>query len=219
MTVAVKICGINSDAALDAATLGGADYVGFVFYPPSPRALSPDDAAPLARRATPRRVGVFVNPDDALVDQVLQTVPLDCIQLHGREDPARVAEVGARTGLPIIKAIPVADADDIAAARQFEDAAQMLLFDAKPPKSMARALPGGNALRFDWELLASARFSLPWFLSGGLDADVVADAIRISGARAVDVSSGVEDSPGLKSPAKIRAFLNAAKETEKNGNK
>lgn len=211
MTIAVKICGINSRVALDAAQNGGADYVGFVFYPRSPRAVDVETAARLARHAAPKRVGVFVNPTDDELGQVLDAVDLDYIQLHGDESPVRMREVRRLSNLPLIKAVAVAGAGDISASKAYEDIADMLLFDAKPPKSMADALPGGNALRFDWELLARANIALPWFLSGGLDAGVVADAIRISGARAVDVSSGVEDRPGVKSPEKIQAFLKAAR--------
>ncbi len=212
MGIEAKICGITSAEALGAAIDGGADYVGFVFFPPSPRALDVEAAAALAARANGvKRVGVFVDPDDGLLDRVLKKVPLDLIQLHGSETPERVKAVRARTGLPVIKAVPLGGSNDLTAARPFEDVADFLLFDAKPPKSMAGALPGGNALRFDWEILRDAVVARPWFLSGGLDAGVVGEAIRIAGASAVDVSSGVEDRPGVKSPEKIRAFLKAAK--------
>lgn len=211
MGVIVKICGINDPKALAAATDGGADYVGFVFYPPSPRSLEPATAATLAAQTTARCVGVFVNPTDDDLSRVLDRVKLDYLQLHGGESPERLLEIRGLTGMPLIKAVPVAGPDDITAAKAYEDVADILLFDAKPPKSMADALPGGNALRFDWDLLAKADIALPWFLSGGLDAAVVAEAIRISGARAVDVSSGVEDRPGVKSAEKIAAFLKAAR--------
>lgn len=203
--------------ALEAAVGAGADYVGFVFYPPSPRSLEVETAAALAAEARGvKRVGVFVDPDDDLLDRVLEAVPLDLLQLHGGESPDRVRAVKDRTGLPVIKAVPIAGRDDLVAAAAYQDTADFLLFDAKPPKSMADALPGGNALRFDWEILRDARVAKPWFLSGGLDAGVVADAIRTARAPAVDVSSGVEDRPGVKSPEKIRAFLKAAKMSEPN---
>jgi len=211
MGIAVKICGIRDREALDAATNGGADYVGFVFYPPSPRSIEPETASTLAGQTTAKCVGVFVNPTDEDLVRVLTRVKLEYIQLHGSESPDRLMEIRRLSGLPLIKAVPVSGPDDITAAKAYEEIADMLLFDAKPPKSMAGALPGGNALRFDWDLLAYAAFALPWFLSGGLDAAVVSEAIRRSGARAVDVSSGVEDRPGIKSPIKIRAFLKAAK--------
>ncbi len=211
MTVRAKICGINSPAAMDAALAGGAGFVGLVFYPPSPRALSPAEAKPLAARApaSVRKVGLFVDEDDAAFEAVLSEVPLDMLQLHGGESPARVREIKDRFGLPAIKAIKLAGADDLAVAGDYFDAADWLLFDAKPPADMEGALPGGNALAFDWELLAGRDWPLPWMLSGGLDSGNVAEAIAISGASAVDVSSGVEDGPGRKSPAKIAAFLKA----------
>ena len=196
---------------MDAALAGGADFVGLVFYPSSPRALSPAEAKPLAARvpARVRKVGLFVDEDDALFEAVLSEVPLDMLQLHGGESPARVREIKDRFGLPAIKAIKLAAAADLAVAEDYFDSADWLLFDAKPPADMADALPGGNALAFDWELLAGRDWPLPWMLSGGLDSGNVAEAIAISGASSVDVSSGVEDGPGRKSPAKIAAFLDA----------
>ncbi len=213
MSVEVKICGVNSPAALGAAVAGGADYVGFNFYPPSPRYVTPGAARELAAAAPESliKVGVVVDLDDAALAAILKHAPLDMLQLHGHESPERVTEIRARFALPVIKAVKIAGADDVAGARAYCAVAERLLFDAKPPKDMAGALPGGNALALDWQLLAGTAWPIPWMLSGGLDADNVAEALRVSGARAVDVSSGVEDKPGAKNPDKIRAFLTAAK--------
>lgn len=212
MAVETKICGINAPAALDVALRGGARYVGFVFYPPSPRSLTPEQAAPLARAAHGRavRVGLFVDADDETIARTLAQVPLDLLQLHGRETPERVRAIRARFGLPVMKAVPVAGPEDLEAADDYLAVADRLLFDAKPPKDMKGALPGGNALSFDWQLLSGRRWPLPWMLSGGLTAENIAEAVRISGARAVDVSSGVEERPGRKDPARIAAFLSRA---------
>ncbi len=213
MTIAAKICGLNDAASLRAATTAGAAFVGLMFYPPSPRAVTPAEAGTLAAQvpAGVGKVGVFVDPDDELLDTVLAAVPLDLLQLHGQETPERVAGIAKRAGLPVMKAIRVAERADIEAARAYEDVADRLLFDAKAPKTMADALPGGNGLVFDWNLLRDAAWRRPWMLSGGLDAGNVADAVRISGAPAVDVSSGVETAPGAKDPAAIKAFLDAVK--------
>ncbi len=213
MPIEVKICGINAPEALSAAVEAGADYVGFIFYPPSPRYVTPDEAGALARAAPAhvRKVGLLVDADDETIADTVTAVRLDMLQLHGRESPGRVAEIRARFALPVMKAVPIAGADDVAAADNYCRAAERLLFDAKPPKDMKDALPGGNALAFDWQLLAGKTWPLPWMLSGGLDAGNVAEAVQTSGARAVDVSSGVEDRPGLKNPDKIRAFIAAAK--------
>jgi len=213
MSIEVKICGINAPAALAAAVEGGADYVGFVFYPPSPRAVTPAAAAALAAAAPARlrKVALVVDADDALLQEILDAAPIDLLQLHGSESVERVAAVRARFGVPVMKVLRVAGAGDVAAAAAYEPVADRLLFDAKPPRDMTGALPGGNALAFDWQLLAGRTWALPWMLSGGLNADNVAEALRVSGARAVDVSSGVEDRPGVKNPDKIRAFIAAAK--------
>ncbi len=213
MSIEVKICGVNAPAALAAAVEAGAEYVGLNFYPPSPRSVTPGQAAALAAAAPQRlcKVGLFVDVDDETIAETLAVVGLDMLQLHGGESPERVAQIRARFGLPVMKAVKVADAKDVAAAKAYLPVADRLLFDAKPPREMIGALPGGNALTFDWQLLAGRTWSLPWMLSGGLDPGNVAEAARISGARAVDVSSGIEDRPGLKNPDKIRAFLAAAK--------
>lgn len=211
MPVEAKICGINSSAALEAALTGGARWIGLVFYPPSPRSLSSAEAAALAQAAEGRaiRTGLFVDPDDTLLESTLREVPLDLLQLHGKEAPERVREVRSRFGLPVMKAVPVAGPEDVEAADRWTGAADRILFDAKPPRDMKGALPGGNALSFDWKLLGGRSWSVPWMLSGGLTADNVAEAVRISGAAAVDVSSGVETRPGLKDPEKIAGFLRA----------
>ena len=210
MTLA-KICGINSPAAAVAAAAGGAAHIGLVFYPPSPRSVTPETAAQLAALVPERvgRVGLFVDPTDDELQSVLSRVPLTMLQLHGRESPARVAEIKRRFGLPVMKAIGVAAPEDLDAAASFLEVADWLLFDAKPPKEPG-ALPGGNARPFDWRILAGRSWPLPWMLSGGLTADSLAEAVRITGAPVVDVSSGVEDRPGVKNPDRIRAFLEAA---------
>jgi len=209
--VAAKICGLSSATAVETAVAGGAAYVGFVFYPPSPRAVSPARAGELAA-LVPRavqRVALFVDADDAAIDAVLAAAPIDILQFHGAETPERVAAAKRRFGRAVMKAIPVAGPDDVDRAADYEDAADLLLFDAKPPRR-ADALPGGNGLAFDWQLIAGRRWRLPWMLSGGLTAAVLPEAVRISGAMAVDVSSGVESAPGRKDVAKIRTFLAAA---------
>ncbi|HZT17976.1 MAG TPA: phosphoribosylanthranilate isomerase [Dongiaceae bacterium] len=212
MPVQVKICGLNSEAAVAAAAAGGASHLGFVFYPPSPRAVDGPRAAALARGlpAGICKVGLFVDAGDEEIAAVLAAAPLDMLQLHGDETARRVKDIRRRFGLPVMKAVRLASAADVAAADQYLGAADRLLFDAKPPPSMAGALPGGNALRFDWSLIAGRSWSRPWMLSGGLDAGNLAAAVAATGAQAVDVSSGVEDAPGRKSPGKIAAFLELA---------
>lgn len=211
MTVRAKICGINDPVAMETALTHGASHVGLVFYPPSPRAVTPDAAAPLAAIADGRavRTGLFVDPDDATIDAVLDAAALDLLQLHGAETPARVTELRGRTGLKIMKVIRVGAADDIERAGDYLDVADWLMFDALPPADMKGALPGGNAVSFDWALLAGRDWPLPWMLAGGLTAGNVAGAVRLSGAQTVDTSSGVEDAPGRKNPDKIRTFLEA----------
>lgn len=205
--IEAKICGIVTRAALDAAARHGAGYVGFVVFPKSPRAVTPEAAAAL-RAALPDRVipvALLVDPDDEALRRVL-TVRPGLIQLHGRESPARVAEVRRMTGVPVMKAVGIARAADLAAARDYEPVADRLLFDAKPPKT-AGALPGGRGVPFDWRLLGGTRWARPWMLSGGLTTVNVAEAVGVSGAGAVDVSSGVETAPGIKDVELIRVFL------------
>ena len=212
MTIAAKICGLNSEEAVAAAIEGGAAYLGFVFYPPSPRAVSPARAAALCSGvpSSVRRVALFVDADDAAIRAVIDAAPIDILQFHGRESPERVAETKARFGRPVMKAIAVAGPEDVPAASRYEDAADLLLFDAKPPRR-PDALPGGNGLAFDWRVIAGHEWRLPWMLSGGLTAALLPEAVRLSGASAVDVSSGVERRPGDKDPAKIREFLTVAR--------
>ena len=211
MTLAAKICGLSTEASVEAAIAGGGAYVGFVFYPPSPRAVSPQRAGELCAAVPPsvKRVALFVDADDAAIAAVLDHAPIDILQFHGAETPERVAEARQRFGCEVMKAIAVAGPEDVAAASRYEEAADRLLFDAKPPRRVG-ALPGGNGLAFDWQLIAGRDWRLPWMLSGGLTAELLPEAVRISGARAVDVSSGVETAPGRKDPEKIRAFLAAA---------
>ena len=212
MTITAKICGLSGEVAVAAAVEGGAAYLGFVFYPPSPRAVSPARAAALCA-AVPsgvRRVGLLVDADDALIRAVLDVAPIDILQLHGHETPDRVADVKLRFRRPVMKAIAVAGPEDVLAAARYDEVADMLLFDAKPPRR-EDALPGGNGLAFDWHLIAGHKWRLPWMLSGGLTAAVLSEAVRISGASAVDVSSGVERRPGDKDPDKIHEFLSVAR--------
>lgn len=212
MNTAVKICGLTRQQDVAAAAAAGARYAGLVFFPRSPRNLDPARAASLAVDMPDglARVGLFVDPDDATLDAVLTAVPLDIIQLHGHETPARVAEVRSRTGLPVMKAVGVADASDLPGLIDYGLVADLLLIDAKAPNGAA--LPGGNGLTFDWRLLAGRRMLKPWMLAGGLTPDNVAEAIRLTGAPAVDVSSGVECAPGVKDPDLIQTFVTAAQE-------
>ncbi|MDO5646511.1 phosphoribosylanthranilate isomerase [Paracoccus sp. (in: a-proteobacteria)] len=205
-----KICGLTRADHIRAAADAGARFVGLVFFPKSPRAVTVEQAAALSVDVPfgVARVGLFVNPDDAELETTLAQVPLDIIQLHGAESPARVAEVKSRTGLPVMKAIGIRDPADLPQLTDYGVVADLLLVDAKPPKNAD--LPGGNGLAFDWRLLTGRRWLRPWMLAGGLTPDNVAEAIRLTGAPMVDVSSGVETAPGVKDPALIRAFVNAA---------
>jgi phosphoribosylanthranilate isomerase len=209
MSVQAKICGLSSPETVDAAVRGGARLVGFVFYPASRRNVTPELAEALAARVPEgvTRVGLFVDPTEALLAGVLERVPLDLLQLHGNESPRRVAEIKTRFGKRVMKAIPIAGTEDPEAALPFLDVADWLLFDAKPPRGDPKALPGGNGLAFDWQLLGDRSWSKPWMLSGGLTAKNVAEAVTTTHARTVDVSSGVEIRPGLKDLAKIAEFL------------
>ncbi|MBB5713896.1 phosphoribosylanthranilate isomerase [Sphingomonas aerophila] len=209
MPVQTKICGLSTAATLDAAIAGGASHVGFVFFAPSPRNLSFDLTAGLAARVPPRvaRVGVFVDPDDALIDAAIAVGRLDAIQLH-RTAPARVAALRGRTGLETWAAVPIKTRADLGAARSLAGAADRILYDAKTPEGAT--LPGGMGVRFDWALLDGVSHPLPWAMSGGLDSANVAEAIRRTGATLVDVSSGVESAPGVKDVDKIAAFLQAS---------
>ena len=211
MSVAVKICGLSDFDSIEAAVTEGTDYLGFNFFKASPRYVSAETAADLIDGVPEdvAKVGLFANPDISLLDEVLGKARLDFIQLHGNETPEQVDAIRLDYGLPVIKAIGVAEVDDLKSADAFMGHADRLLFDAKPPLGADR--PGGNAQAFTWSLMEHYTGSLPWLLAGGLTPDTVAQAIAESGATAVDVSSGVESAPGQKDPALITAFLRAAK--------
>lgn len=208
--VAVKICGITDSADIPAALLAGASYLGFVFFAKSPRNLAIEDAAFLAGSvpAGVAKVALTVDASDAELDAILDKVPLDMLQLHGCETPKRVAAVRVRYGLPVIKAVGIAGERDMPHLDTYARVADQLLIDAKPPEGAAR--PGGNAVPFDWRLIAGRRWAVPWMLAGGLTPANVGEAIRLTGARQVDVSSGVESAPGVKDAAAITAFIEAA---------
>ena len=212
MSPRVKICGVSTVDVLEAAVSEGASDVGLVFFPRSPRNVSAEQAAALsaAAPADVTVVGLFVDPPDETLERVLSAARLDLLQLHGSESPERVAAIRRRTGKPAMKAIKVAGPDDIAAARRYDGIADRLLFDAKAPSTEGRYMPGGNALTFDWRMLAGLDWPCPWMLSGGLTPETVAEAIRTSGAPGVDVSSGVESAPGVKDTSLIAAFIRAA---------
>jgi len=211
MTPTVKICGLSTALTLDAALEAGADMVGFVFFSKSPRHIDWTTARTLGRQAEGRAkiVALSVDADDDTLKRIVDALSPDLMQLHGSETPARVKEIGELCVRPTMKAIGVATREDLAAAKAYEGVADILLIDAKPPKDAV--LPGGNGRPFDWGLTQDFRAPLPWLLSGGLEPDNVAAAIALSGARGVDVSSGVESAPGGKDPAKIRAFVAAAR--------
>ncbi len=210
--VSVKICGLTAVEHVQAAATAGARYVGFVFFPKSPRHLDVPKAADLAGHVPLgiAKVALTVNATDAELDHILASVPLDMLQLHGKESPERVSEVKARYGLPVMKAIGVADHADLAQIDVYSQIADQLLIDAKPPKEAA--LPGGNGLSFDWRLLAGRKYwQCPWMLAGGLTPENVAEAVRMTGAQQVDVSSGVESAPGHKDANLIEAFVAATR--------
>jgi phosphoribosylanthranilate isomerase len=210
-TPLIKICGLRTPETLDVALAGRADFIGLVFFGKSPRHVETALAASLAARAAGRAgvVGLFVDPAPDFLASVLARVALDHIQLHGHETPAQVAAIAARHDLPVWKALGIKTRADIAAADRYAGAAARVLFDAKPPEGAQ--VPGGTGLRIDWTMLRGVRPALPWMLAGGLDPVNVADAVAITGAPAVDVSSGVESAPGVKDPARIAAFCAAVK--------
>ncbi len=212
MTVSVKICGLSDEAAVAAAVEGGAAMCGFVFFENSPRYVTPMRAGELTRDILENviRVGLVVDADDDTLTEIVATAGIGMLQLHGREAPGRVKDIRERFGVAVMKVLPVAVADDLTKAGDYEAVADRLMFDARPPQGAAR--PGGNARAFDWSLLKGKTFALPWLLAGGLSADNLAEAVKTSGAGFVDVSSGVEDAPGRKNPDKIRAFLAQAKD-------
>ena len=209
MRTRVKICGLKTPETVAAACEAGAAYVGFNFFPKSPRSVSPTLARALAVEVPVgvAKVALTVDADDATLDEIDRLVPLDMLQLHGGETPERVAEVKARYGLPVMKVVGVAERADVARIAEFEEVADQILVDAKAPKGAV--LPGGNGLSFDWRLLEGRRWKTPWMLAGGLHAGNVAEAVLRTGARQIDLASGVERAPGEKSVEMIRAFFAA----------
>jgi phosphoribosylanthranilate isomerase len=213
MPVNVKICGLSTPETVIAALDAGADFVGFNFYPKSPRYVSPAKAGELAKlaRGRARIVTLIVDAEDGLVDEIVRSVDPDFIQAQGSESPQRIAEIGTRSGKPVIKAIKVKTVDDVVQAREFDGIAALILYDAKAPETLKCALPGGNGIAFDWKLLGQGNAASGFLLAGGLNPGNVAEAIRVTGAPIVDVSSGVEKSPGIKDITLIREFIAAAK--------
>ena len=210
MPIELKICGINSESTIKTILRnGGCQYLGFVFYPPSPRNISFEQVALLGEiiKNDALKVGVFVNPDDELIRDTLRHIDLDVLQLHGNESIERIQYLKNKFSKIVMKAISVESVSDIARAREYEKMADMLLFDAKAPINMNNALPGGNGLEFDWNLIAGYKWRVPWMLSGGLNDKNVSEAIKISGAKLVDISSGIETEPGVKSANLINSFL------------
>ena len=209
--VSVKICGLATVEEVLACADAGANYIGLVFFEKSPRNITISAARELALAAPLglAKVALVVNPSDAELDAITGTVPLDMLQLHGRETPERVAEVKARYGLPVMKAVGIADRDDLPKLESYFGVADQILVDAKPPKG--GELPGGNGLSFDWRLIAGRRWPCPWMLAGGLTAENVAEAVKMTGAKQVDVSSGVEDAPGLKNAELIQKFVQSSR--------
>lgn len=208
--IRVKICGLTSRAGVDAAVGAGAAYLGFVFFAGSPRNITLERARDLALQVPEdiAKVALVVDADDAYLDTLTRRVPIDMLQLHGRETPVRVVEIKKRFGLPLMKAVGIAGPQDVANLNHYAQVCDQLLIDAKPPKGADR--PGGNALAFDWSLIAGRQFTVPWMLAGGLTPDNVAEAVARTGARQVDVSSGVESAPGVKDAGLIRRFVAAA---------
>jgi len=211
MALLTKICGLNDEAGIEAAVENGADMLGFVFFDKSPRHLGPERAEELLKLVPSGvdRVGLFVDPENDYLDRVLAKARLDLLQLHGDESPERCRAISVFFGLPIIKAIKVSTPKDVAKARDYAGAVDWLLFDAKAPADASR--PGGNGKPFDWSMLKGKSFDRPWLLSGGLTAENLPEAVKQSGAVAVDVSSGVESAPGKKDPLRIATFLQVAK--------
>ena len=209
----VKICGLSDAASVDASVAAGAAYVGFVFFPKSPRNVSISEARDLAARVPNGvcRTGLFVDPDDAQIDRVLESVPLDLIQLHGSESCERVQSIKDSFGLPVMKSLGIGTESDVEQIEDWDGHVDQLLVDARPAAHADR--PGGHGSAFDWNLLANRTWNLPWMLAGGLDVGNVGAAIRMTGATQVDVSSGVESAPGIKDCDRIKAFIGAATES------
>jgi phosphoribosylanthranilate isomerase len=214
MSLLVKICGLSTRETLDTALAAGADMVGFVFFPPSPRHLSLETARELGRQAKGRatKVALTVDADDTTLENIVETLRPDLLQLHGKETIARLRDIKAKFGLPLMKALPVAAAADLAPLAGYAEVADRILFDARAPKGATR--PGGLGAVFDWRLLENLDLKRPFMVSGGLDASNIAEAVRVTRAGGVDVSSGVERSPGVKDPELIRDFIRAARATE-----
>ena len=212
MAIAAKICGLNDATGLDAALRHGARMIGFNGFPASPRYVVPEQLAGLAQRVPDHveRVGVMVDPDDATLETWVRAGRLSLVQLHGNESVARVEAIHERFGVKVMKVIRIAEAPDLDGVAAYEPVADWLMFDAKPPREATR--PGGNAVAFDWRLLAGRTWQRPWLLAGGLDVGNVKEAVDLAGARFVDVSSGVESKPGVKDPALIRAFLETVRD-------
>jgi phosphoribosylanthranilate isomerase len=210
MAVRVKICGLRDAGDVAAAVAAGAGYLGFNFFPPSPRSVDVATARALALGAPPgvAKVALVVDADDATLDSITTKVPLDMLQLHGHESPARVAAIRGRYGLPVMKVVGIAAEEDVALLAAHEAAADQILVDARPPRGAT--LPGGNGVAFDWRLIAGRRWARPWMLAGGLTPQNVAEAVRLTDARQVDVASGVESAPGVKDEGLMRAFVAAA---------
>lgn len=211
----IKICGLRTEEALAAALAGGASHVGFIFFAKSPRNIEPADAGRLRRIAGKRAkaVAVTVDADDSTLDAIAREVAPDMLQLHGSENPARIAEIKARHGLPVMKALSVREKGDLARVSDYSRVADCILFDAKPPKGAE--LPGGNGVAFDWRLLADVDPAIPYMLSGGLNAANIAEALAIARPAGIDVSSGVESAPGAKDPRLIEAFFRAVETARK----
>jgi phosphoribosylanthranilate isomerase len=214
MALAIKICGLSRPDTLEVALEAGADFVGFVFFPPSPRNLAIEAARPLGAQVRERagKVALTVDANDDFIAAIVAALKPDMLQLHGKETPDRVVAVRTRFGLPVMKALPIANRADLAAIRPYSEVADRLLFDARPPADATR--PGGLGNTFDWTLLKGVDARVPWMLSGGLDPGNVIEAIAVTGATGVDVSSGVERAPGEKDPGRIRAFIRAARDAE-----
>jgi len=214
MSLLVKICGLSTRETLDVALDAGADMVGFVFFPPSPRHVSLERGRDLGRQVKRRalKVALTVDADDASLDNIMDALSPDILQLHGQESVARLRDIKQRFGRPVMKAVPVATAADLAVLPGYAAIADRILFDARAPKDATR--PGGLGEPFDWHLLENLDLKLPYMVSGGLHADNVAEAVRVTGAGGVDVSSGIESAPGVKDPEMIKAFIRAARATQ-----
>jgi len=212
MSIAVKTCGMNSRSSLNAAIKAGVDYLGFVFYEPSPRHISYCEAGELALGIPPhiRKVALIVDAGDARIEEIIKVLAPDILQAHGNENPQRIQEITAKFKRPVWKAVPVRTAEDVAGAARFADIADKVLFDAKAPETMQGALPGGNALSFDWKLLAQSSIK-NFVLAGGLDPENVGKAVRLTDAAIVDASSSLESAPGIKDNGKIEAFIRSVK--------